>query len=353
MAMAVRTFEDSEAVQSRVPLWVGLVGPSSSGKTYSALELATGIQEVNGGDIFMVDTESRRGLHYARNFKYRHVPFGEPFNPLAYLQVLEYCAKKKAGVIIVDSFSHEHEGPGGVLEMHEAELDRLAGTDYKKRAAMTMLAWAKPKAERRKMIQGVLQLDVSVICCFRAKEKLKIKKGEEPQHMGFMPIAGEEFMYEMTTNILLPPKSGGIPKWESDEIGERATIKLPGQFRELFAEDKPLSRDHGESMARWANGGSISTFDTLRTEVAEMQKPSMKAMGERIEGAYANRAINRTERDALRSAFVKRKSEITAVAEVNGSAPAGPRTFEDSPASPPSDAGTSEVLAQEEPGAEG
>src|SRR5262245_58925915 len=125
---------------SRTPLLVGLVGPSGTGKTCSALRLATGIQAVAGGDIFMLDSEARRGLHYADQFKFRHVPFAPPFGPLDYLAGLEYCVSRGAGTVIVDSTSHEHEGPGGVLEMHEAELDRISGDNWERRKSCTFLA---------------------------------------------------------------------------------------------------------------------------------------------------------------------------------------------------------------------
>jgi len=117
-----RTFETKPAVRSQVPLLIGLVSPSGAGKTYSALRLATGIQRVVGGEIFVVDTESRRALHYAEQFKFKHVQFNAPFGPLDYLAAIEHCVREGAKTIVVDSLSHEHEGPGGVLEMHEQEI---------------------------------------------------------------------------------------------------------------------------------------------------------------------------------------------------------------------------------------
>ena len=80
--MSDRTFEDKPAVRTATPLLVGLIGPSGSGKTFSALRMATGIQRVSGGEVFVVDTESRRSLHYADKFKFRHVEFHAPFGPL-------------------------------------------------------------------------------------------------------------------------------------------------------------------------------------------------------------------------------------------------------------------------------
>ena len=303
----MRTFEDHEAKRVAVPLMVGLVGPSGGGKTYSALRLASGIQRVTGGDIFVVDTESRRALHYANQFKFRHVPFASPFGPLDYLAAIEHCAKKGAKVVVVDSMSHEHEGPGGVLEQHAAELERLGGSER-----MSMLAWSKPKQARRRMINSILQLPVSSIFCFRAKEKMKIEKGRDPTPLGFMPIAGEEFMFEMTINCLLLPKAGGVPTWQSNEIGERETMKLPEQFRHIFADRAPLSEDHGESMARWAEGGAVGVFDSLMLQIANADAPTLETgVPKLIEEAKTKRQINLVEHQALRSAFGARKKVLS------------------------------------------
>src|ERR1700728_1669346 len=143
----MRTFDDQPAIRQATPLLFGLIGPSGGGKTYSALRLATGIQRVSGGEIFMIDTESNRSLAYADKFKFRHVPFGAPFSPLDYLAAVEHCVKKGAKVIIVDSMSHEHEGPGGVLEEHDAEMKRLAVAWRTSEDKTNIPGWSAPKAK--------------------------------------------------------------------------------------------------------------------------------------------------------------------------------------------------------------
>jgi hypothetical protein len=256
-------FVDRPAVREETPVLVGLVGPSSTGKTFSALRIATGFQRVSGGEIYFIDTEAKRALHYADKFKFRHVEFRAPFGPLRYLAAIQHCMKqaatsKKRPTIIVDSMSHEHEGEGGVLDMHEQELDRRAGQDWSKRERMTMLCWAKPKAERQRLIGSILQMDANFIFCFRAKPKLKLEKGKEPESLGYQPISGDNFIYEMTLKCLLLPGANGVPSWQSDMIGERAMMKLPEQFRAMFAKNPPpqLSEDIGEQLARWGAGGA-------------------------------------------------------------------------------------------------
>ena len=284
-AQRERVFHDAPGVRAQVPLLIGLVGPSGSGKTKSALRLAEGIQRVTGGDIFGIDTEANRMLHYADSHKFRHVPFCAPFDALSYLAAVEYCVKKGAKTVIIDSASHLHEGPGGTLEQHETECERLMKawrTDS--RDKVQMAAWANPKQDLRKFLNTVLQMQVNTIWCFRAKEKLKIIPGKQPQPLGFMPIAGDEMIYEMTLNCLLYPNSKGVPSWQSAEMGERQIIKLPEQFVELLREARSLDESIGEGLAKWAAGVSKgpSTLDDLIADYAKCDAPAQfQALEER------------------------------------------------------------------------
>lgn len=252
-----RTFIAKDAVREQVPLLIGLFGASGSGKTFSALRLSTGIQSVTGGDIYVVDTEARRSLHYAELFKFQHVEFSSPFGSLDYLDVIRWCVKDKgARIVVIDSASHEHEGEGGYLWLHEKEVERMAGGDPAKAERVKMAGWIRPAAQRRAFINGLLQLNANFIFCFRAKEKTKPVKGGGILEMGFMPIAGDEFLFEMTVNGLLMPQSNGIPTWKSDKVGENLMMKLPVQFKNLFSQPTQLSEEHGHALAEWAKGGS-------------------------------------------------------------------------------------------------
>ncbi len=253
--MANRTFETKPATRESVPLLIGLAGPSGGGKTFSALRLATGIQKVTGGDVHVIDTEARRALHYADRFTFKHTQFDAPFGPLDYLWCIEHVIEMGAKIVIIDSMSHEHEGPGGVLEMHDAETKRMGGEKH------TFRAWAKPKAERRRLINTILQKNIVLISCFRAKQKTKPnKKTKELDDLGWMAIAGDEFVYEQTVSMLLPPGAGGVPEWKPDKPGERAMVKLPVQFTDMFKGSEALSEDNGEAMARWAAGEAPAPY---------------------------------------------------------------------------------------------
>lgn len=253
-----RTFEAKPARRERTPLIIGIVAPSGAGKTKSALRLADGFARVVPGETVVIDTEAKRALHHAGDHKFHHIDFEPPHGPLDYIEAGKAAMRRNPTTIIVDQASYEWEGMGGVLEMHDAELDRMAGNDWKKRERCTMAAWIKPKAEHNKFKQFMIQQRVNWILLFRAKEKIKPQKGGEPLDLGWQPLGAEDLFYECILRCLLFPGADGKPTWQSDKMGEREIMRLPGWFRELFEKPRQLDEDIGEQLARWAAGSDIA-----------------------------------------------------------------------------------------------
>lgn len=248
-----RNFESGPARRARMPLMLAIVGASGSGKTLSAILTAEGIQRVQPGPIVVVDTESLRALKHSNSNpdRFIHVPFGEPFGPLDYIDAFKHALKHQPSTIIVDSMSHEWEGPGGVLAQHAAVV-AAKGDSYK------MTAWIKPKADHTAMKHFILQQRCNWVFCFRAKEKVKPKKGGEPEDLGWQPLGAEDLIYEMDLCALLYPGVDGRPRWKSKLEHEQEMMKLPGWWRSLFASEPQLNPDIGEHLARWALGGDVT-----------------------------------------------------------------------------------------------
>ncbi len=327
----VHTFVDAPAARIATPLFLGLVGPSGTGKTYSALRLATGMQRVTGGEIFFIDTESNRGLHYAPlpgekaepargKFNFRHVPFASPYGSLRYLAAIEHCAKKGAKVIVVDSMSHEHDGVGGVLEQHAEEAKRLAKENNSTEDKMKMSAWGVPKANRRRLISALLtEMAVSCIFCFRAKPKVKLATKEERKGgadavtpLGFCAIAGEEFIFEMMMKCVLLPGARGVPTWKSEFQGEQEMMKIPEQFLHIFERPAPLSEDIGQQLADWAAGG-----DTKAPGEAELAAAIEAAKGaltlqatDEVADSFRGKPWTAAQRKAIKTALEARRAEL-------------------------------------------
>jgi hypothetical protein len=266
-----RVFTSSRAVRKATPLLLAFIGPSFGGKTFSALRVATGIKRVSGGDIYVIDTEQNRALHYADDFDFHHVPFAAPFSPGDYLEAIKHCVDKGARTVIIDSFSHEHEGEGGVLEWHQREVERLSKAWNQRADAVNFPAWAKPKAARQRLMNTMTQLPCNFILCFRAKEKAKPGKDDKGRKtlvdLGWLPIGAASHAYEMTLRCLLEPGSDGVPTFAPSRAGEAAMFKLPRQFRELFAKPHQLCEADGEAMARWAAGPPVIDVDELVASV--------------------------------------------------------------------------------------
>lgn len=308
---APRVFSSSTAVRARVPLLVGLTAPSSGGKTKSALRLADGMRRVDGGRTFLIDTEANRALHYAADHDFQHVPFGAPFSPADYLAAVDHCMSKGATVIIIDSVSHEWEGAGGVLDMHDQELTRIAGNDHIKREKNTMRAWGPAKRAHGLLVRTLLQTPAHFILCYRAKPKLKIKKGKAPEERGYMPIGGEDLVFELGVNCLLLPGARGVPTWSSEEEGERFTMKRPDWAEPILRNGVALDEDAGARLAQWAAGSvrrSIieiledlerctdpATLGSLKTEMRIARPTASKEQWEKLleSGAAAQARIKR------------------------------------------------------------
>ena len=277
---AQRTFKIEPAVRKRVPLWISVNGPSGCGKTKSALRMAAGAQKIVGGKVAVVDTENDRALHYADEYekaygyRFDHIHFDPPFGSLHYLAAILQAARAGATVIVTDSGSHEHDGIGGLLEEHEAEIDRMQEEQQRRwgktsdREALSMAAWKQPKMDRRRMINELMQLGVILIWCFRAKPKQDMEAKGKDRDKGFMPVSGDDLLFEMTVAMMLPALSEGVPDWKPEKRGERASVKK-GPFKKLFERARQVDEEMGTAMATWALGSAVpETSDAAKMGTA-------------------------------------------------------------------------------------
>lgn len=267
------TFQFKRAVRENVGLLIGLIGASGSGKTYTAMRLASGI--CGDKPFAVIDTEAGRAKHYADAFKFDHGDLAPPFSPSNYADAIKAADAAGYPVIIVDSASHEHAGEGGILDMQEKELDRMAGEDWKKREAVRMASWIKPKMEHKKMVQRLLQVRAHLILCFRAEEKVEmirddngkmkvVPKASPTGLHGWTPITEKNLPYELTCSFLLTADHPGVPK----------PIKLQEQHRKLFPLDKPITEESGKRLAEWASGGVRETKNPPQASASNTQQAS-------------------------------------------------------------------------------
>lgn len=275
------TFNFRPAVREDVGLWINLIGGTGSGKTFTGMRLASGI---SGGKPFaVIDTENRRALHYADQFKFDHAELRPPFRPDAYAEVIAAADAAGYPVIVVDSGSHVWAGEGGVLDWQEEELDTMVERAHKRgdsrqdwqiRESGKMAAWIKPKMAHKQMVNKMLQVRAHVILCLRAEQKIEMVKGKDGKmeirdkqslvgRDGWIPICDKNLPFEATCSFLLLADKPGVP----------VPIKLQEQHRSLFPLDKPITEDSGRKLAEWASGKKTAPQESRAGEGPLTNRP--------------------------------------------------------------------------------
>jgi hypothetical protein len=255
------------AKRGNVSVLIMLAGPSGSGKTKSALRLATGL--AGGRPIGFADTEHGRGLYYADEFDYLHLELKEPFNPKKFEEAAVVSQKAGHGVWICDSFTHEHVGPGGVLDMHEAELQRMVPNgNFERREAMKYAAWIAPKMQHKHLLQRLWQLNAHIILCCHAEKKLDLIKNEKGKTVpnpdaGFSPICAPDIPFAMTCSFVFDVKQPGVPRW----------LKKFDKLEPLIDLTRPIDEETGARIAAWARGDKPTIFHAPESRQVETPPP--------------------------------------------------------------------------------
>ncbi len=266
-------------LRENVGLWINLIGGTGSGKSFSGMRLASGI--AGEKSFAVIDTENRRALHYADQFKFDHAELRAPFRPESYADAVIAADKAGYPVIMLDSGSHVWAGDGGVLDWQEAELDRMAGDDWKKREAVKMAAWIKPKMAHKKMVNKLLQVKAHIILCLRAEPKIEMTRGADGKMVvqakhsltgldGWIPVCEKNLPFEATASFLLMADRPGVPH----------PIKLQEQHKALFPLNEPITEESGRRLAEWAKGGKVKESATpASTQTSEASAISSEALG--------------------------------------------------------------------------
>ena len=226
-----------------IKLRIGLSGASGFGKTYSALLLAYGITN-DWTKIAIIDTENNSANLYANLGDFNVLQLNEPYSPERYIQAIRACENAKMEVIIIDSITHEWQGKGGCLEIHE----KLGGR---------FQDWAKITPRHTAFIDAILQSKCHVITTVRRKIDYSMEsdmngKTKVVKH-GTKEITREGFEYELTVNLEL--------------INDKHLAKASKDRTSLFM-NKPefvINSTTGKKLVEWCQG--IYSIDKIKDEI--------------------------------------------------------------------------------------
>ena len=234
--MAILNIRKVQSGQSKVV--IGLAGISGSGKTYSALLMARGMVN-KASEIGFLDTENGRGSLYAGilDDKFMIADLYPPFSPERYAAAIQEFQDAGVKILVIDSVSHLMEGLGGLDDI--ANAPKADGTPRK------IANWIGAKRSNKYFMNVLLQANMDIICCIRAREKTDFKDPNKPVSLGIQPICEKNFMFELTASLMM-----------FNEGKNQSFLKIPSFLKEAFGDGNGyIGQNAGIKIREWLNQG--------------------------------------------------------------------------------------------------
>ena len=219
-----------KAKREQVWLKVLLSGASGSGKSYSALKIATGIAKECGSGIAYIGTEGSRNKYYADEFDYDLLELEEPFECEKYIEAIDAAVEAGYKVLIIDSMTHEWKW---LNDVH----DKMPGNSFTN--------WGKLKPRHHKFMDKVLNSPIHIIATARGKDDwvLEDKNGKQvPKKVGMGQQQDKDISYEYTVSLMIAQDTH-VASADKDN-----TKLFDGRFEVLTEKD-------GVRLYEWANKG--------------------------------------------------------------------------------------------------
>ena len=219
-----------KAKREQVWLKVLLSGAYGSGKSYSALKVATGIAKECGSGIAYIGTEGSRNKYYADEFDYDLLELEEPFECEKYIEAIDAAVEAGYKVLIIDSMTHEWKW---LNDVH----DKMPGNSFTN--------WGKLKPRHHKFMDKVLNSPIHIIATARGKDDwvLEDKNGKQvPKKVGMGQQQDKDISYEYTVSLMIAQDTH-VASADKDN-----TKLFDGRFEVLTEKD-------GARLYEWANKG--------------------------------------------------------------------------------------------------
>lgn len=239
------SFHFRPAAMDGVGLFIAIAGGSRTGKTYTALTLARGIAGPNGR-IAAIDTEGKRLSHYKKYFlREDGEPFDvhnmqSPFTAERFAEGAKAAEDQGFDCLVIDSFSLEWTGAGGVLQIYDEEFEKR---NFNQK--VSDVCWRVAKKAHNRMLDELSQRTIPIIFCLRA--------GEVAEHLGggWKVQQDKKFLYEWTVALTLHPETPGMPRYDMVDHKKKPLWKIQDQHRHLFPERQLIGIEAGAGLQAW------------------------------------------------------------------------------------------------------
>jgi hypothetical protein len=228
--------EFKKAVKTKSWLRLAIDGVSGSGKTFTAIAVGTGMAEVLGGRVALIDTEHGSAALYADRFDFDTLDLLK-FQIEDYIEALNAAAAAQYPVVIIDSTSHAWDA---LVE----RVERIANQKY---AGNTFRGWGEGTPLQKKLIEAMLNYPGHVIVTCRSKTEYSVDKDEKGKttvrKVGTAAVQRQGFEYEFTMAMTMDANHLGL-------VTKDRTSKFQDQFIE-----KP-GKELGQQLIAWLNEGA-------------------------------------------------------------------------------------------------
>jgi hypothetical protein len=251
--------------KTKVKARIALVGPTGSGKTYTATTIA---REITPGRILVIDSERGSADRYADIFnqddRIDHLKLPD-HNPDTYVQALELAASEGYGAVIVDSLSHAWMGHEGALE----QIDKLA---KRNQSGGSFNAWREVTPMHNRLVNALLDLPAHLIVTMRTKTAYEVTKDDKGktsvQKLGLAPVQREgiEFEFDLVGDM--------------DADNNFIVSKTRMAFLGGAVVHKPTAK-LGRQIVDWLNSGQTEPAVTMKqTSYLDRKLPTMPTQTE-------------------------------------------------------------------------
>jgi hypothetical protein len=248
----------------REKIWIKILlgGASGSGKTYSALRLASGLASQYDGRFAAIDTENGRIKYYADEFDFDDLQLDEPYTPEKYIEAIDMAIDGGYKVLIIDSTTHEWKY---VNDVH----DKMPGNSFTN--------WGKVKPRHNSFMEKLLQSPIHLIATTRGKDEytMEEKNGKQvPKKVGLGMQQEKDIEYNYTATFNIAQDT------HIAEVMKDNTHLFEGRYEMLTEKD-------GKKLFDWANSGvtpikqpqtdtpkeePVEDIKTVKTQVTTLAK---------------------------------------------------------------------------------
>ncbi|HET7321208.1 MAG TPA: ATP-binding protein [Longimicrobiaceae bacterium] len=252
------------ATKKESKLRMGIVGPSGTGKTYSALRVAKAL----GGRVVVMDSEHGSASKYADEFTF-DVFEPDSFSPKVYIEFLREAAAAGYDVAIIDSLSHAWMGKDGALEMVDWAAKRNSGNSF--------AGWRDVTPLHNAMIEAILGARLHVIATMRSKTEYVVEEDSRgkkvPRKIGMQPVQRDGMEYEFDVVGDIDHDHNFIVTKTRCRTLKDAVIHEPGE-------------EFGETLLKWLSDGeplaTSAQLNELRTLAAQKSGRAAELLEVRI-----------------------------------------------------------------------